>query len=100
MAEAAHARTPNQAPEFTVVDTRNGQGAEDAIGPDRPAIITTRAAFLASGNVLPSRSRQKFELPSSGIGLLTNDMVDFVQSLAIETWTLWSIGIVLVACRM
>ncbi|KAK5652655.1 hypothetical protein OQA88_10249 [Cercophora sp. LCS_1] len=27
-------------------------------------------------------------------------MADFVQSLAIETWTLWSIGIILVACRM
>ena len=85
IAEAAHARTPNQAPEFTVVDTRNGQGAEDAIGPDRPAIITTQATFLASSNVLLLRLRQKLKLPSSSIGLLTNDIVDFVQSLAIET---------------
>ncbi|KAM7194148.1 hypothetical protein V8F20_008068 [Naviculisporaceae sp. PSN 640] len=27
-------------------------------------------------------------------------MPDFVQSLAIETWTLWSIGIILIGCRM
>ncbi|KAM7211408.1 hypothetical protein V8F06_013208 [Rhypophila decipiens] len=27
-------------------------------------------------------------------------MADFVQSLAIETWTLWSVGILLIGCRM
>lgn len=27
-------------------------------------------------------------------------MPEFVDSLEIETWTLWSVGIVLVACRM
>jgi hypothetical protein len=32
--------------------------------------------------------------------VLLGGMADFVKNLAIETWALWTLGMLLVACRM